>query len=65
MDGIIQYPLEATHIKGRIWAVRPQGRVGTCGFYPCAWTVQYVKARSAEEAVAKAKPLLLVDKAAA
>jgi len=35
-------------------AVRPQGALGTCGWAPEPWTVQYVRARSAEEALRKA-----------
>lgn len=46
--------LEATHLRGNRWAVRPKGQLGTCGWYPIPWTVEYVNARSAEEAVEKA-----------
>lgn len=47
--------LEATHLRGRQYAVRPEGQLGTCGWYPKAWTVQYVNASSPQEAIAKAQ----------
>lgn len=50
-----QHTLEATHLRGTLWAVRPAGRLGTCGFYPYAWTVQYVRARTAAHAIARAR----------
>jgi len=46
--------LEAVELRDGRWAVRPVGQLGTCGWYPKAWTVQYIKARSAEEAIRKA-----------
>lgn len=46
--------LEATHLREDLYAVRPQGALGTCGWAPEPWTVQYVRARSAEEALRKA-----------
>lgn len=45
--------LEATKLRD-CWAVRPVDQLGTCGFYPRAWTVCYVKARSADDAIRKA-----------
>lgn len=46
--------LEATKLR-TCWAVRPKGQLGTCGFYPVAWTVVYVTdARTAEEAIRRA-----------
>lgn len=47
--------LEATELRDRRWAVRPIGQLGTCGWFPKAWTVQYVKANTAAEAIIKAK----------
>lgn len=47
--------LEATHLRGRRYAVRPIGQLGTCGWYPFSWTVVYVNAGSAEHAIAKAR----------
>lgn len=47
--------LEATELRGGLYAVRPENQLGTCGFYPAPWTVIYVKARNAAEAVAKAE----------
>lgn len=46
--------LEALRLRGNLWAVRPKGQIGTCGFYPCAWAVQYIKAKSFDEALRKA-----------
>lgn len=46
--------LAATHLRDNRWAVRPIGQLGTCGWYPYPWTVIYVTARTADEAVAKA-----------
>ena len=43
--------LEATHLRGRRYAVKPEGQLGTCGFYPRAWTIHYVNANSAAQAV--------------
>lgn len=45
--------LEATKLRD-CWAVRPEGQLGTCGFYPRAWQVCYVKAGSAQDAIRKA-----------
>lgn len=45
--------LEATHLRGNRWAVSPIGQLGTCGWYPVAWEVEYVTARSAKEAIQK------------
>lgn len=47
--------LEAINLRGRLWAVRPKGQLGTCGFHPEPWTVIYVKADSAGEALKKAE----------
>lgn len=49
--------LEATHLRGNRWAVRPAGQLGTCGFHPEPWTVRYVTARNAEDAVRKSARL--------
>lgn len=46
--------LEATYLREDLYAVRPQGALGTCGWAPEPWVVQYVRARSAEEALRKA-----------
>lgn len=50
--------LEATHLRGKHYAVRPKGQLGTCGWHPKAWTVVYVNARDTEEAIRKAKAKL-------
>ena len=47
--------LEAIHLRGNLWAVRPQGQLGTCGWHPEPWSVIYVHARSATMAIIKAK----------
>lgn len=52
-----QVKLEAINLRGNRYAVMPEGRLGTCGFYPVPWTVQYITARNAEAAVRKAKPI--------
>lgn len=46
--------LEATELRNGMYAVRPLGQLGTCGFYPEPWTVCYVRARNEEEAIEKA-----------
>lgn len=48
--------LEATHLRGHDYAVRPKDQLGTCGSWPFLWTVQYVSARSAEKAIELATP---------
>lgn len=47
--------LEATHLRGNRYAVRPKGSLGTCGWSPFPWTVVYVTARSEDAAVKKAR----------
>lgn len=49
--------LQATSLRSGVWAVRPVGQLGTMGWYPVAWTVQYITAKTAAEAVRKAMPL--------
>jgi hypothetical protein len=46
--------LEATNLRPGRWAVRPEGQLGTMGWYPYSWTVIYVNAKSADEAIRKA-----------
>lgn len=47
--------LEATPLmRPGSYAVRPVGQLGTCGWSPRAWTVVFVNARSAKDAVAEA-----------
>ena len=55
MSGFVK--LEALHMRDNLYAVRPVGALGTCGWSPVAWAVQWVRARSPEEAVRKVKPL--------
>ena len=48
-------PHQAMHLRGSTYAVRPMGCAGTCGWVNGrAWTVIYVSARNATEAVQKA-----------
>lgn len=47
--------LEATHLRGNRYAVRPKGALGTHGWHPEPWTVEYVNARNESEAIEKAK----------
>lgn len=46
--------LEAMHLRGNRYAVRPIGQLGTCGWRPRPWTVIYVNARSTADAIRKA-----------
>jgi hypothetical protein len=46
--------LEATHLRGNQYAVRPRGQLGTCGWSPIAWQVEYVSAPSESAAIRKA-----------
>jgi hypothetical protein len=46
--------LEAVHLRARTYAIRPENQLGTCGWYPLPWTVQFVIAGSAKSALAKA-----------
>lgn len=45
---------EATHLRGKRYAVRPVGQLGTCGFHPCPWQVIYVNADSRRQALYRA-----------
>lgn len=47
--------MEATHLRDKHWAVRPEGALGTFGWIDeRSWTVIFVTAGSAEEALRKA-----------
>jgi hypothetical protein len=46
--------LEATHLRGNLYAVKPAGQLGTCGWYPYAWSVIYVNASNTKQAIEKA-----------
>jgi hypothetical protein len=54
-EEFIESELEATHLRDDLWAVRPKGQIGTCGFFPRAWTVVFQKAPSAEKAILRAR----------
>ena len=48
--------LEATHLRGNRYAVRPAGALGTCGWIDGkTWQVAYVSAKNAADAVRKAR----------
>lgn len=32
------------------WVVRPEGQLGSCGFYPKAWTAQFFKTNAQAQA---------------
>ena len=58
--------LSATYLRDGRWAVRPEGALGTCGWHTVCvqgtkvsvpWTVAYMKAYSAEEAIRKVERL--------
>ena len=61
--GLSALPLEATHLRQNLWCVSPVGQLGTCGFHPVPWTAQFVRAKSAEEALRRAKPILVATSA--
>jgi hypothetical protein len=45
---------EATHINGALYAVRPKGALGTCGWVEnIAWSIQYVHATDVIDALNK------------
>lgn len=46
---------EATPLRDGLWAVRPEGKCGTCGFHPASWTVIYVMARNEADALNRAE----------
>lgn len=45
--------MEATLLRDGVYAVRPIGQLGTCGWYPYPWTVTYVRAKSEQDALRK------------
>ena len=45
--------LDAVQLRNGEWCVRPQGQLGTCGWYPKAWAAQFVRAASADAAIRK------------
>ena len=46
--------LEAIALRDHLWAVRPEGSCGTCGWVDGKpWSVVYVKAKDSKEAVKK------------
>lgn len=51
--------LEATSLGNGRYAVRPRGQLGTCGWYPWAWTAVFITARNAADAIRKARPAMV------
>ena len=47
--------LEAVHLRGRRYAVRPLGKLGTCGWHSDGsdWQVTYVTADNESDAIRK------------
>lgn len=56
---MIQFKLEALHLRGNHYAVRPEGKCGTMGWTPYHWTVIYVNARNEHDARVKAWPQVI------
>lgn len=54
MKKYIKYILDATHLRGNQWAVKPKGQLGTCGWYPGPWMIVYVTAPNEKTAIRKA-----------
>lgn len=52
---IIQIEYEAIRLRNNRYAVRPKGQLGTCGWFPKAWTVIYVNAKNEQDALKKTK----------
>ena len=44
----------ALHLRDRLYVVRPQGQLGTCGWSPRPWVVIYITADSPEQAIRRA-----------
>lgn len=50
------HPLVAERLDSGVWVVRPEGQLGTMGYYPYPWAAVIVqKAASAEDALRKAR----------
>ena len=58
--GVTEY--EATQLRPHYFAVRPVGVMGTHGWHPIPWEVQFVNAPSAEAALRKAGALRRASK---
>lgn len=49
-------PLVAERLDSGVWVVRPEGQLGTCGYYPYPWAAVVVqKAATAEDALRQAR----------
>jgi hypothetical protein len=50
------HPLVAERLDSGVWVVRPEGQLGTCGYYPYPWAAVIVQhAVSAEDALRQAR----------
>jgi hypothetical protein len=50
------HPLVAEQLHNGVWVVRPEGQLGTMGYYPYPWAAVIVQnATSAEDALRKAR----------
>jgi len=63
-DGLYRLPRTVTHLRGQKYAVSPCDQVGTCGFWPVPWNVQYVIARTPEDALKKSYQYLITEQRA-
>jgi len=50
-----QIKLVAHHLRDNRYAVQPEHGLGTMGWSPVPWTVCFIRARSADDALRKAK----------
>ena len=56
-------PLVAERLDSGVWVVRPEGQLGTCGWYPYPWAAIIIqKAATAEEALRKARKSGMVNR---
>lgn len=55
--------LEAVQLRSDLYAVRPEGQLGTCGWYDGKpWAVQYINAVTRDEAIRKASVNLVAER---
>lgn len=61
MNKQLEKLLEATHLRGSLWVVRPKNQLGTCGFHPAPWYAQFITAYSSENAINKTAHLVFTN----
>ena len=44
----------ALELRPGLYAVRPIGQLGTCGWFPAPWVIRYINANTEQEAVSRA-----------